>query len=94
MDRIFGFEEFLHRETLEMLQEYHFIEGGNNEAHNREAVLAQLKKLCNQSEVEDERILWWEKKENQEEVYLVCPVMLSLLLKEYQYAQRLLDLGY
>ena len=67
--------------------------------HNKEAVLEHLKRLCEiESEDEDDRILWWVHEanplQNYHGIYYASPVLIALLLKEYEIAEKLMDMGY
>lgn len=81
------------------LEKYGYRIGANQEDYNREAVLLKLQELAKaRPEVEEELLLWWEHYadgiDEYDELYLVTPVMLAMLLKEYELAEKLIDMGY
>ncbi len=81
------------------LEKYGYTITAKQEEYNREAVLLKLQELVKvRPEVEEEMILWWEHYADEideyDELYLVTPVMLAMLLKEYELAEKLIDMGY
>ena len=71
-----------------------YVEGGDNRQYNREAVKDRLLELCEEELSETKQILWWEKEGEEETLFLAFPVMMSLLLEEYECTKQLLQLGY
>ena len=85
--------------TKNLLEEYGYYSDSDPKGYDRETVLNKLKALSEvRPEVEEDLLLWWEHpisaEENYQGVYLASPVMLAMLLKEYELAEKLVDKGY
>lgn len=71
-----------------------YVKYGDNRLYNREAVKEQLLDLCEGKQLERNPLLWWEKDGEEETLFLTYPVMMSLILEEYDCTKKLLELGY
>lgn len=78
----------------ELLRQHGFVRGGDNRQYNKEAVTEVLQELCVGEVSEEKQILWWEQDGDEETIFLAYPVMMSLLLEEYDCMKKLLELGY
>ena len=81
-----------HRKTE--LEAFGYCENGDATPYNRAAVLEVLEELCEAKSTEEKRLLWWEKDGEEETIYLANPVIISLVMEEYTYTERLLKAGY
>ena len=83
-----------HESAFERFIQSGYVVGGDNRQYNREAVKEQLMELCEGELSETKQLFWWEKEGEEETLFLTYPVMMSLLLEEYECTKQLLELGY
>ena len=93
MDSLLGVFESLDSLSERLIQSG-YVEGGDNRAYNSKAVKERLFELCEGEVSDTKQLLWWEKEGEEETMFLVYPVMMSLLLEEYECTKQLLELGY